>query len=86
METITYYYRRESGAWVFSTKDTTGIRRTIIKNEQAGAQYLRMLQYSKKNIHKLYLDIPEDYRTLKLFFFTPTYWEGKPWQSEYTSL
>ena len=85
METITYYYRRESGYWIFSTKDTLGTRRTIVKDAPAGEQYLRMLQYSKKNIHKLYLDIPEDYRIIKRFFFTPTYWEAKAWQDEYYS-
>lgn len=85
METITYYYKREDGSFIFSVRDTIGIRRTIVKDATAGEQYLRMLQYSKKTIRKLYLDLQEDYRLIKRFFFTPSYWEAKAWQEEYTT-
>ena len=80
----TYYYKRENGDWVFSLEDSHGIRRTLEKKEAIGEQYHRMLRYSKKNPQRLYLDIAEDYRTIKRFFFTPSYWDGKPWQAEYT--
>lgn len=80
---MAYYYRRGNGSYVFSLKDTTGIRRTVVKDEYTGEQYLRMLLYSKKNPQRVYLDIQEDYRLIKRFFFTPSYWEAKSWQDEY---
>lgn len=80
---MVYYYRRGNGSYVFSLEDTTGIRRTVVKDEYSGEQYLRMLTYSKKNLRRVYLDIQEDYRLIKRFFFTPSYWEAKPWQDEF---
>ena len=82
MNTI-YYYKRENGDWVFSLEDSHGIRVTVEKDAYSGEQYHRMLRYSKKNPQRLYLDIMDDYLTIKRFFFSPSYWEGKPWQQEY---
>lgn len=78
-----YYYRRENGYWVFSLEDTNGIRTTVVKDEQAGEQYHRMLRFAKKSPKRLYLDLMDDYRAIKRYFFTPSYWEAKPWQQEY---
>lgn len=63
-----YYYRRENGTWVFSLTDSIGIRHTVEKQEYAGGQYHRMLRYSNKNPQPLYLDIPDDFRTIRRFF------------------
>ena len=79
-----YYYKRANGDWVFSILDSHGIRRTIEKDERPGEQYLTMLRYAKKTPKRLYLDLMEDYRLIKRFFFEPAYWEGKAWQIEYT--
>ena len=78
-----YYYKRENGGWIFSLLDSHGIRRTVEKNDYTGGQYIRMLRYSKKEPTRLYLNLQEDYRLIKRLFFTPAYWEGKTWQTEY---
>ncbi len=81
-----YYYKRLSGTWVFAQMDNFGIWRTLVKDEQSGEQYHRMLRYAKKCPERLYLDLPEDYRLIKRFFFDPAYWDGKPWQTEYDQI
>lgn len=76
MEKI-YYYKRSSGAWVFCVDG-----QTIVKDADKGAQYHRMLRFAKKELWRLYLDLPEDFEKIKQSFFTKKYWEGQDWKKE----
>ena len=70
-----YYYRRGSGAWVFPD--------CILTDEREGVKHLIAKRKAGAYTNKLYLDIPEDYETIKQNFFTPDYWEGRTWEDEY---
>ena len=85
METV-YYYKREDGTWVFSLQGYTGERRTIVKNESGGAQYLRLLVHTNKEMQRLYPDIPREYEDIQRLFFSPSYWKDRTWQQEYIGL
>ena len=77
MEKI-YYYKRSSGTWVFCVEGQTIVKQDTFK----GAQYHRMLRFAKKELWRLYLDLPEDFEKIKKIFFTPEYWEGRDWKTE----
>lgn len=78
-----YYYKRENGDIIFSQKDNHGERHTLVMSEERGEEYLRMLREMKKNLECLFLDIPEDFQTIKYHFFNRIYWEDWTWQDEY---
>lgn len=77
MEKI-YYYKRSSGAWVFLVDGQTIVKDDAFK----GAQYHRMLRFAKKELWRLYLDLPEDFEKIKQSFFTPEYWKNRDWKKE----
>ena len=73
MERI-YYYKTVTGRWHFSNG-------AIIEDAKAG-QYLRMLGKTRKDLYKLYLDIPSDFHKAKKILNLPV--EAR-WQDIYYS-
>ena len=69
-----YYYKRQSGAWVFQDRIFTDDRKAI--------SYLIQQRKAGKVAWRLYLDLPEDFEQIKSIFFTPEYWENKSWEQE----
>ena len=75
MEETIYYYKTSSDTWVFSTYVKRDARKAV--------EYLRMLRRMKKEVVRLYLDVPDDFEFIKRVFFNKDYWEGRSWQDEY---
>lgn len=80
-----YYYKKENGDWVFSIPDENGGRSTALNDERSGNVFFRLLVKKGAELSRLYLDIPEDFETIKELFFGREYWEGRTWQNEYTA-
>lgn len=74
METI-YYYKTASDIWHFSTG--------VEKEASRAVQYKRMLEYSKRKVIRLYLNVPEHFDIIRENFYTPGYWKSRTWQDEY---
>ena len=72
---IIYYFKTFDGVWHFST----GITRT----DEKVSQYLRMLGYAKKEVRRLYPDIPEDKAKICEVF---GYRQDLTWQDIYNSI
>jgi hypothetical protein len=73
METV-YYYKNIDDEFVFSD----GQRLTGPK----ASYHIRVLQKAGKSVERLYLDVEEDWDTLKAEF-EPEHWIGKTWQDVY---
>lgn len=67
-----YYYKTEDGTWHFST----GAK----KDDSRAAEYIRMLRKIKKDVERLYLDIPSDYEKIKQVFGVS---ESTSWEKIY---
>ena len=67
-----YYYKTEDGIWHFST----GVK----KDDSRAVEYIRMLGKIKKDVRRLYLDIPSDYEKIKQVFGVS---ESTSWQKIY---
>lgn len=79
-----YYYKRENGDWVFSLPDSDGGRSTAVNDERSGNVFFRLLvKKVDAELHRLYLDIPQDFETIREKFFDREYWSNRTWQKEY---
>lgn len=70
-----YYYKTSDGMWHFST----GVK----KDDAKAGEYIRMLRRIRKDVERLYLDIPQDFRKIKKVFGIP---DGIQWQNIYSPL
>lgn len=69
-----YYYKRNSGEWVFENEK-------ILKDREA----IELLLKKRKEGYttwRLYLDLKEDFERIKSIFFNPEYWENTTWEEE----
>lgn len=73
METI-YYYKDAYSRWHFSTG--------AVKEDATVGQHLRMLRYAKKNVERLYPDLPHDYEIICRVFGIPG---TTPWENIYNN-
>ena len=69
-----YYYKRNSGEWVFQDQTFT--------NDREAIKYLIKQRMAKNVAWRLYLDIQEDFEEIKSLFFTPEYWEDRTAEQE----
>lgn len=74
METI-YYYKTASDIWHFSNG--------VTKEARTGSEYKRMMEYAKRKVVRLYLNVPDQFEIIKEKFRTPEYWVGRTWEDEY---
>lgn len=74
METI-FYYKTASDIWHFSTG--------VSKEATKAVQYKRMLEKMRKQVVRLYLNVPEHFELIKANYRTPDYWARRTWQEEY---
>lgn len=69
-----YYYKRNSGEWVFQDQTFT--------NDREAIKYLIKQRMAKNVAWRLYLDIQEDFEEIKSLFFTTEYWEDRTAEQE----
>lgn len=73
------YYKRACGTWVFFDYAK---RETLVLNDVDGARHHLQERWRGNNLWRLYLDLPDDFDTIRRNFFTPSYWENRTWQEE----
>ena len=69
-----YYYKRDSGEWVFQDGSFT--------DEREALKHLIAKRKAGLTVWRLYLDLKEDFELIKKNFFTPEYWENTTWKEE----